>query len=326
MKPIWSYFMQLGHNMWRDEWSRVEFRGPIQTQVTGRYFETMYTDREVWRQVIDFLPSCGINTVVIDIGEGLQYETHPEISIPGAWSREELQVELARMRAMGLEPVPKLNFSSYHDAWLGEYSRMLGTRKYYEVVGELIDEVCEVFGNPRLFHLGLDEEYIPDHRKGITVIRSEDVWYHDLYFYIECLEKRSARPWIWADPHRAHTESFEKKVPKECILSEGCYERLVGREKTEIFSGLRGANSILGLAACGYDQIPCVSTWACHQNAAQMLLFFEKEGIANEHLLGFLDASWQRTDRDSLYTLLNDAHRMKYAKELFERLHPDRKA
>jgi hypothetical protein len=108
---IWTYFIQLGHNMWREPDSLVEGRGPLIAQATGRYRETMYTDRKVWRDVIDFLPSCGFNAVIIDVGEGMQYDTHPELSVPGAWSKEELRSEVARIRSLGMEPIPKLNFS-----------------------------------------------------------------------------------------------------------------------------------------------------------------------------------------------------------------------
>jgi hypothetical protein len=319
MEHIWSYFIQLGHNMWRDASYHAEFNGPAQTQATGRFKAEMYTDREVWKETVDFLPSCGINVVVIDIGEGLLYETHPELSVKGAWTREELKKELARMRLMGLEPIPKLNFSAYHDEWLGEYSRMLGTRKYYEVVADLIDEVCEVFDEPRFFHLGLDEEYIPDHRKAVTVIRSTDLWYHDLYFYMKCLEKHGSRPWVWADPSRRDREEYVRRMPHECIQSEGSYERIVTNGK----SGLGGLESMVVLGKHGYDQIPCVSTWACDQNAAQIINYFENQGIMDEHFLGLLDAPWAPTDNASRYTLLNDAYRMKYAKEMFERRHPE---
>ena len=80
---------------------------------------------------------------------------------------------------------------------------------------------------------------------------------------------------------------------------------------------------MVDLARHGYDQIPCVSTWACHQNIAQIIQFFEDEGMADEHLLGFLTAPWHPTDREGLYTLLNDAHRNKYARRMFESLHPE---
>ena len=62
------------------------------------------------------------------------------------------------LRALGIEPLPKLNFSTCHDAWLGPYSRMVSTPAYYDVCRDLIDEVAELFGGPRFFHLGMDEE------------------------------------------------------------------------------------------------------------------------------------------------------------------------
>lgn len=323
MERIWSYFIQLGSNMWRDKWSRPDFHGPMQTQATGQYHTVMYTEKAVWRRVVDFLPACGVNTVVIDLGEGLQYATHPELSVPGAWSHDELREELARMREMGLEPVPKLNFSSCHDTWLGDYAHMKSTATYYEVTKHLIDEVCEVFDHPRLFHIGMDEEDVPNHRKSMTIIRCNDLWYHDLYYFVDCVEKNGARPWVWSDYYRAHSDDFAQKMPKDCIQSECCYERFLPRDANGRFA-YPGMQSLVDLSHMGYDQIPTVSTWACHQNLAQTILLFEEEGLMDEHLLGFLDAPWQMTTTDNVYTLLDDAHRLKYAKELFERSVSDR--
>ena len=41
-----------------------------------------------------------------------------------------MRKELDRMRALGLEPLPKLNFSTCHDAWLKDYHRMISTPQY----------------------------------------------------------------------------------------------------------------------------------------------------------------------------------------------------
>lgn len=84
---------------------------------------------------------------------------------------------------MGLEPVPKLNFAAGHDIWLGEYSRMVTTKKYYEVCGHLIEEVAHIFDKPRFFHLGMDEENAEDQRYlDLVVIRQNDLWWHDFNF------------------------------------------------------------------------------------------------------------------------------------------------
>jgi hypothetical protein len=265
------------------------------------------------------LPSCGFNAVIVDVGEGMQYESHPELAIPGAWSKDEIRAEVVRMRAMGLEPIPKLNFSSYHDAWLRDYSRMKGTAKYYEVVRELIDEVCEVFAPVKYFHVGMDEEDVPNHRKPFTIIRSNDMWYHDLYFYMECVEKHGARPWVWGDYYRGHKDTFAQKMPKECLLTEACYER-VPKIGTNMQNFYRGFLSMIELSRLGYDQAPCASTWACHQNMAQTIKFYFDQCVVDEHLLGFMSVPWQPTDEVSRYVLLDDAYRTKYAKELFEKL------
>ncbi len=58
---------------------------------------------------------------------------------------------------MGIEPIPKLNFSAAHDAWLKDYSRMVSTLGYYEVCRNPDPGVRLLF-DTRFFHLGMDEE------------------------------------------------------------------------------------------------------------------------------------------------------------------------
>ena len=146
---IWAYLIHLSANMWGDTEDSKAYE-PYRPQ--------LITDDEVWKQTVDYLPSQGFNTLVIDLGDGVQYESHPEIAIPGAWSKDKLKAELDRIRSIGLTPLPKLNFSACHDIWMKDYSRMLSTKPYYEFCKDIITEVAELFGNPELFHLGLDEE------------------------------------------------------------------------------------------------------------------------------------------------------------------------
>lgn len=61
-----------------------------------------------------------------------------------------MRKEVERLRAMGFEVIPKLNFSTSHDVWLGDYSRMISTPTYYRVCRDLIEEVAEVF-KPKYF-------------------------------------------------------------------------------------------------------------------------------------------------------------------------------
>ena len=93
-------------------------------------------DDAEWRTVTDRMAERGYNMILIDLNEGVEYESRPEIAVKGAWSVEKLRSELSRLRKLGLEPIPKLNFSAMHDEWLGDYGRMLCTDEYYRACAD----------------------------------------------------------------------------------------------------------------------------------------------------------------------------------------------
>ncbi|MDY0031386.1 MAG: Tat pathway signal protein, partial [FCB group bacterium] len=151
---IWAYLVHLGYNMWCDHEHNLDPNGP--SHIAAKDY--LRFDEPLWRELLPRMRDAGVNMVVIDIGEGLRYESHPELAVKGSWPREKLEEELAVCREFGLEPIPKLNFSACHDVWLGPYSRMLSTKPYYDVVRDVITEVSDIFKTPRFFHLGMDEE------------------------------------------------------------------------------------------------------------------------------------------------------------------------
>ena len=156
--------------------------------------ESLYND------ALAIMVSHGMNMVVLNIGDAISYDTHPEIGVNEAWTTTRLRDEVKRIRKMGLEPIPNLNFSAAHDTWLKEYSRMVSTEKYYSVCRDLIEEVVDIFEKPRFFHLGYDEETAAHqtHYKYV-VVRQDDLWWKDFYFFVEEVEKNGSRPWIWSD-------------------------------------------------------------------------------------------------------------------------------
>ena len=160
---FWGFMIQLGHNMWGER--------PLVGEKPKSGREHMFahdfnrTDPGVWNEVTEYYAKKGANLVLIDLGEGLAYPSHPELAVAGSWSPERMKEEIRRLRGLGLEPIPKLNFSACHDAWLKDYGRMLATPEYYKVCADLIRDVCEIFGKPRLFHLGWDEERMGAQRK-----------------------------------------------------------------------------------------------------------------------------------------------------------------
>lgn len=116
-----------------------------------------FNDR-LWNEMVRAMAAAGITTVVLDLGDGVRYESHPEIAVRGAWTPARLKRELLKLRALGLEPVPKLNFSATHDEWLGPYSRCVSSDTYHGICRDVISEAIHLFEGPRLFHLGMDEE------------------------------------------------------------------------------------------------------------------------------------------------------------------------
>ncbi|MBQ3049862.1 MAG: hypothetical protein IJC94_07905 [Oscillospiraceae bacterium] len=299
---IWSYLIHLGGNMWYDEGADLPFLGE---EGFSEYRDYLLCDEAVWDEVIKFLPTQGINTVIVDLAEGVRYDSHPELAIKGSWSKEKLLKKLDDIRALGMTPIPKINFSACHDAWLQDYSKMLSTEKYLQVAADLIDEVCDMFGNPELFHLGMDEENAPlQEGYNYSVIRGEKQWWSDFYFFMNRVEKNGARAWVWSDYYWDHPDLFKKHMPKEVLQSNWYYGR-------DFFKGKDGkyntsVQTYIDLEEMGYDQVPTASTWGSPSNEVRTVLFC-RDNIAPERLKGFMTAPWQFTIPGCKYPLLADA-------------------
>lgn len=282
---IWGYLLHLGYNMWADRDAEREL-----TYYTARPY--LQCDDAVWNDLLPKLAEAGANMVVIDLGEGVRYDSHPEIAVEGSWSKEKLRGELEKMRGLGLEPIPKLNFSTSHDAWMGEYSRMVSTPKYYEVCKDLIAEVSELFDTPRFFHLGMDEE-TAGHQKhfAYAVMRQYELWWHDLYFLVEQVERANVRAWVWSDYIWHHHDEFLEKMPKSVLQSNWYYDKEFGTDITYV-------QAFLDLEAHQYDQVPAGCGTSFWGNNLPELVTFSQEHIAPERLKGFLQTVWRPTKED----------------------------
>ncbi len=304
LSPGWSYLMHLGYNMWREE-------DAPQTRDYNNASSRLRLDQAVWDLIIDQLAASGADCVVIDLGEGVQYESHPELAVAGSWPVDQLKKELARIRAKGLLPIPKLNFSATHDEWLGEYSRAVSTRRYYEVCANLIEEVCDIFDQPPFFHLGMDEETIGHQRNHLyAVIRHGDLWWRDLQFFIDQVEKQNVRAWVWSDKIWHHEADFLKKMPRSVLQSNWYYDNLF--DYNEAQAGYIRAYSVLD--EHGYDQVPTGSNWASRENFPQLVQYCQKT-IRPEHLFGYMQTPWKPTLNECRYLHLDAIHLLQRAKE-----------
>jgi hypothetical protein len=289
---IWSELVHLGSNFWNEEGNT---KGREHRSTPAASPELLF-HRESWDKHIQDLKDAGVNTLIVDIGDAMLYNSHPEIALKGSWTTEQMRAEIDRLTGMGFELIPKLNFSACHDVWLKDYSRMLSTPVYYDVCRDLIREVCEVF-KPRHFHLGMDEETY-DHQRNFryAVVRNGDLWWDDFYYLVNCVEKYDARPWIWSDYAWNHRELFLERMPKEVVQNNWYYSNLFGPED-EGFSDWQ--LNRLSLFQCldehGFDQVPTGSTFS-HKDNFEKLTKYCVENLSSDRLLGMMQSTWERID------------------------------
>ena len=293
-KLMFGYFIQLSNHMWDDE----------NTPPRGWYLPPRYTERNnvdiaTWDETVAFLAEHKFNTLLIDVGDGIRYESHPEISAPDAWDKDFLKKKLDEIRALGMEPIPKLNFSTCHHTWLKQYRRMVSTPLYYQVCADVIGEVAEVFGNPRLFHLGLDEEDTVGNQRlrECVHIRGEELWWHDVYFYLGEVETRGLRPWVWA---------YVSRMPKSVLQSNWFYNLFKVWDSSHWFS--KAIRTYELLDKHGFDQVPTCSCYEIGAKNIYQTLSHGKAVISPSHLQGYLVAPWHSTAEENIYELKNNAY------------------
>ena len=304
---IRALYIMLGHNMWCD-WP---------TQVMGEDLEEavkclpekkrpdleLCTVDSLWRVVTDYAAEAGINMLVVDLGEGLEYPSHPELAVKGTWSVEKMQEEIRRLNGLGMEVVPKLNFSTTHNGWMKDYRHMVSSAPYYKMCSEVIADVVEIFGHPRFFHIGYDEED-PGHtaRFSYQVRRVNESWWRDFLYIVSEVESHGVRPWVWADNSWSNPEYLER-CPKSVIQSNWYYDECHGGfdPATNNTSDHQRLIAFWDLEEAGFDQVPCGTNWVGHVRVREgvgaddvigSLVEACRPVISKDHLYGFLMAPW----------------------------------
>lgn len=312
--------------------------------IWGKDHDELPFEQEAWDFIVDESSKTGLNTLIFDIGGGVDFASHPELTLKGAWTRSKLREELAKCKEKGLAVIPKLNFATSHDYWLGKYHRMISTPEYYKVCNDLIKEAYELFEHPEYIHLGMDEEdYKHVKNDELPVFRQGQLFWHDLRFLIDSVKDTGAKPWIWACPLFDHPEEYKAHIDAdEALISPWYYQGLnkdhwieissrqdtIEYYKQEEYKGLNikyveddpwcvhFREVALPLLSEGYKYVPCASSVGNPHNSEDLLEYF-KENAPEDQIVGYMTSAWKHVLNEHNYTYAFALKKLKEARDKF---------
>ncbi len=297
--PMWATLLHLGTNMWGKKGEYHPYP----------YSDTLKTDMKLWRELTSELPKHGFNTVLIDMGEGVKLESHPELAVSGSLDKKEFAEELSRLRSLGLTPLPKFNFSNAHNAWLQDYALMVGTETYNKVCRDIVEETIDIFDKPEFFHLGLEEENQYQEYFDVKIMRAPNKKTEDAKALFKVCFDNDVRPWMWVDFKSVEDfggeEAFRKNISKDVLMSNYHYGL--------IQENIPWVRFYRTLEEWGYDQVPTCSTYTMSDND-RWTMEYCKEHLTNT-LCGYMTASWLYTYPHLYYGHMHDIYTFGYAKK-----------
>ena len=96
MGDIRAVLLHLGRNMWCDY--PTEMMGaPAPESAESMNRKPKYKivcTVDIWRRIVDHAAKAGVNMIVIDLGEGLYYPSHPELAVEGTWCVATMREEI----------------------------------------------------------------------------------------------------------------------------------------------------------------------------------------------------------------------------------------
>ena len=288
-----AMLIHIGTNLWY-EVGNTKAPGPKVWQSPAS--ESMRFDLTLFRELTETAAKKGVDTLVLDLADGIVYESHPELAIEGSLTRDVVKSEIERLSALGFEIIPKVNLSACHDTWLKEYSKMVSTKIYYDVCRDVLHEVCDIF-RPRYVHIGFDEEnYENQAGYDYVTVRQNELWWADLKFFAECVEECGARACIWADYARHKPEEFVEKCPRSIVACPWYYGNEFDLQSISEFGRIRLTPYKI-LAEAGFDILGGASN-EYHNESFEMQKRYLKDNIPKDQLIGLIQTTWAATTEE----------------------------
>ena len=130
-EAIKAVLLHLGNNMWCD-WFPPDI--DLSKFEKGLPDTTLRCKGDLWRKVTDHAAAKELNMVVIDLGEGVVYPSHPELAIAGSWSVNKLRAELDRLRGriIGKDGRAREQIEDMADVEISVFGKTIGLIGYPE--------------------------------------------------------------------------------------------------------------------------------------------------------------------------------------------------
>ena len=209
----------------------IEYRGMMLhvTHIDPEWLKCKDTeepfDLKVALDLLELMAGAGMNLLVVDVEDGVQYQSRPELTRHYSVPIEQLRTLADAARGHGIDVVPKLNFAksgrNFHDMWMKPHwdhvSWLKGIDEYFQVAADVIAELAEVMGPGRFFHVGMDEDHyrsleqyadvIERLREIVTGLGLRTIVWND-----SCHHGRTKVAQVHADKCRAAEEHISKDI------------------------------------------------------------------------------------------------------------------
>ncbi len=184
------------------------------------------------RFINEELAPRGVNTLILRVDYGYQYESHPELRDSIALSKTDVKKLVAACQSHKMQVIPQINLLG-HQSWASKTTRLLSVypqfdetphvkmpEKYvwpnadglycksycplhpevHKVVFALVDEICDVFETDA-FHAGMDEVfYIGDDKCPRCSGRDKaELFANEVNKIQNHLALKNRNLWIWGD-------------------------------------------------------------------------------------------------------------------------------
>ena len=177
-------------------------------------------------KVLEKMAAYNFNTLVVDIEDGVVYKSHPELKRHYSVPMKDLQLLADTARQKNIDFVPKCNLSksgrNHHDMWMRPHwdgiHWLKNMDEYWQVAGDVIDELVSVCKPQKYFHIGMDEDHYRSASQYVDAIKilHAKVGKHNLKTVMwndTCYENRNVGAQVYADKCRA----AEPLLPKDMV-------------------------------------------------------------------------------------------------------------